>query len=109
MLAYTIQPGPPTCPAPRVAAWAFLKAPGKGLTSYQETGDSGKLVLRHFCPNCGSGVMAEAEMLPGLKIILVGGFDDPTVYQPTMEIYCSSAQPWVRAGGQRQQFPKMPG
>ena len=53
--------------------------------------------------------MAEAEVLPGLKILLVGGFDDPTVYQPTMEIYCSSAQPWVRAGGQRQQFPKMPG
>ena len=53
--------------------------------------------------------MAEAEALPGLKIILVGGFDDTSVYQPTMEIYCSSAQPWVHAGGERQQFPKMPG
>jgi hypothetical protein len=79
------------------------------LKTYQDTGDSGKPVLRHFCPNCGSGVMTEAEVLPGLKIILVGGFDDPSVYQPTMEIYCSSAQPWMREGAHRQQFPKMPG
>jgi hypothetical protein len=79
------------------------------LKRYQDTGDSGKPVYRNFCPNCGSGIMAEAEALPGLKIILVGGFDDTSVYQPTMEIYCSSAQPWVHAGGERQQFPKMPG
>jgi hypothetical protein len=79
------------------------------LKRYQDTGDSGKPVYRNFCPNCGSGIMAEAEVLPGLKIILVGGFDDASVYQPTMEIYCSSAQPWVHVGGERQRFPKMPG
>ena len=53
--------------------------------------------------------MAEAEALPDLSILLVGGFDDPTVFTPTMELYCSSAQPWVHAGGERQRFPKMPG
>ena len=53
--------------------------------------------------------MAEAEVLPGLAIVLVGGFDDPSVFTPTMEIYCSSAQPWVHAGGERKQFQKMPG
>jgi hypothetical protein len=52
--------------------------------------------------------MAEAEALPGLGILLVGGFDDPSVFKPTMEIYCSSAQPWVHAGGERRQFQKMP-
>jgi hypothetical protein len=79
------------------------------LKAYQDTGDSGKPVYRNFCPNCGSGILAEAEVLPDIKIILVGGFDDPSVYQPTMEIYCSSAQPWVHAGAERQRFPKMPG
>jgi hypothetical protein len=53
--------------------------------------------------------MADAEALPGLAIILVGGFDDPSVFTPTMEIYCSSAQPWIYAGGERQQFQKIPG
>jgi hypothetical protein len=73
-----------------------------------DRGDSGKRVYRRFSPNCGSGIMAEAEALPGLGILLVGGFDDPSVFKPTMEIYCSSAQPWVHAGGERRQFQKMP-
>jgi len=79
------------------------------LKTYNDKGDSGKAVFRRFCPNCGSGIIAEAEMLPGLTIVLVGGFDDPSAYKPTMEIYCSSAQPWVHARGERQQFAKMPG
>src|SRR5215469_15779712 len=55
------------------------------LKTYEDKGDSGKPVLRRFCPNCGSGIMAEAEALPGLAIVLVGGFDDPSVFTPTME------------------------
>ena len=79
------------------------------LKTYEDKGDSGKAVLRRFCPNCGSGIIAEAEAMPNLAIILVGGFDDPSVFTPTMEIFCSSAQPWVHAGAERQRFPKMPG
>jgi hypothetical protein len=79
------------------------------LKTYDDKGDSGKAVLRRFCPNCGSGIMAEAEAMPGLSIVLVGGFDDPSVFTPTIEIFCSSAQPWVHAGGERKQFQKMPG
>ena len=78
------------------------------LRTYQDTGDSGKPVLRRFCPNCGSGVLAEAEVLPGLTIVLAGTLDDPASYQPSMELYCSSAQPWVHGGGERTRFPKMP-
>ena len=79
------------------------------LKTYKDTGDSGKAVYRRFCPNCGSGVIAEADVLPGLAIMLAGGLDDASVFQPTMELYCSSAQPWVHADGERKQFPKMPG
>ncbi len=79
------------------------------LKSYQDTGDSGKPVFRRFCPNCGSGILAEAEALPGLKILLAGTLDDPSTFQPAMEIYCSSAQPWVQLSGERNRFQKMPG
>ena len=78
------------------------------LKTYNDTGDSGKPVRRRFCPNCGSGIVAEAEVLPGIAIVLAGTLDDPTTFQPAMEIYCSSAQPWVHAGGERPRFPKMP-
>jgi len=47
-------------------------------------------------------------MLPGMTLVLTGTLDDPATYVPAMEIYCSSAQPWVHAGGERRQFPKMP-
>jgi hypothetical protein len=79
------------------------------LKTYQDTGDSGKPVFRRFCPNCGSGVLAEAEALPDMVIMLVGTLDDPSKYQPGMEIYCKSAQPWFHAGGERQRFAAMPG
>ena len=79
------------------------------LKTFQDTGDSGKPVYRRFCPNCGSGIAAEADVLPGLTIVLAGTLDDPTPFKPTMELYCSSAHPWVHAGGERTRFPKMPG
>jgi hypothetical protein len=78
------------------------------LKTYQDTGDSGQAVYRRFCPNCGSGVIAEAAIMPGMTMILAGTLDDTSAFKPAMEIYCSSAQPWVDAGGERQRFPKMP-
>jgi hypothetical protein len=79
------------------------------LKTYQDTGDSGKAVFRRFCPSCGSGVLAEAEALPGVVIMLAGTLDDLSTYQPGMEIYCKSAQPWFHQGGERQRFAAMPG
>ena len=78
------------------------------LKTYNDTGDSGQQVRRRFCPNCGSGVIAEADVLPGVTIVLAGTLDDPSAYTPGMEIYCGSAQPWVHAGDERTRFPKMP-
>jgi hypothetical protein len=79
------------------------------LKTYQDTGDSGKSVFRRFCPNCGSGVLAEAEVMPDMVMVLVGTLDDASTYQPAMEIYCGSAQPWFHAGGERKRFAAMPG
>ena len=78
------------------------------LKTYKDKGDSGKEVRRRFCPNCGSGVIAEVDILPGLTLVLAGTLDDTAAYTPAMEIYCSSAQPWVHAGAERPRFPKMP-
>ncbi|MGE5270529.1 MAG: GFA family protein [Thiohalocapsa sp.] len=78
------------------------------LKTYHDTGDSGKQVRRRFCPNCGSGVIAEVDIMPGVTIVLAGTLDDASSYTPGMEIYCGSAQPWVHAGGERTRFPKMP-
>jgi len=46
--------------------------------------------------------------MPDLTIVMAGTLDDASWVKPTMEIYCSSAQPWVSLAGERQRFPKMP-
>ena len=38
----------------------------------QDTGDSGRPVYRRFCPNCGSGLVAEAVAMPGITLLLAG-------------------------------------
>jgi hypothetical protein len=78
------------------------------LTTYHEVSDAGRPVRRRFCPNCGSGVIAEAEAFPGITIFLAGTLDDLATFKPSFEAYCSSAQPWFRDGGERAQFAKMP-
>ena len=79
------------------------------LKTYEDTGDSGKPMHRRFCPNCGSGLIAEADIMPGMTMILAGSLDDASAFTPAMEIYCSSAQPWTQTPTERQRFPKMPG
>ena len=76
--------------------------------SYASTGDSGKQIVSRFCPNCGSTLVSEAEIMPGVSMIRAGTLDDRSWVNPAMEIYCDSAQPWVQLGGGMQRFPKMP-
>lgn len=87
---------------------AALKLTG-ALKTFSKRGDSGKLIHRRFCPECGSGIMDEADALPGVAMINAGTLDDRSWVAPKSEIYCDSAQPWVRLGGDLKRFAKTPG
>jgi hypothetical protein len=78
------------------------------LKTYSNTSEAGRQVRRRFCPNCGSGVFAEADVMPGLTIVVAGTLDDPADFQPTTDLYWSRAHPWFHSGGERTCFPKMP-
>jgi hypothetical protein len=79
------------------------------LRTFDDVADSGKGVHRRFCPNCGSGVLAEVDVMPGLTFVLAGSLDEPSAFTPSMEVFCSSAQPWVfQASGNRKKFDRMP-
>ena len=80
------------------------------LKTYDDKADSGKFVHRRFCSNCGSGVIAEADAMPGVTIVLAGSLDDPSFFKPSVEIFCVSAQPWtLEPSDQRKRFDRMPG
>jgi hypothetical protein len=76
--------------------------------SYRSTADSGAPITRGFCPVCGSSVTVEAAAVPGMLLIAAGTLDDTSTISPGAELFCASAQPWVKLDGERAQFQAMP-
>lgn len=79
------------------------------LKSFADTGESGKPVHRHFCPDCGSPITTVVDAMPDLIFIKAGTLDDTSELTPTMEFFCSSAQPWTAQHGEMQKFARAPG
>ena len=65
------------------------------LKTYVDHGDSGREVLRRFCPHCGSPVISDAAAIPGLHIVKAGTLDEPGKVRPQRQIFCASKHPWV--------------
>jgi len=49
----------------------------------------------HFCPDCGSQVFYTEPTEPGLIVVSIGSFADPTFPPPTESGYDSRRHPWV--------------
>jgi hypothetical protein len=70
--------------------------------------DSGNIVSRGFCPECGSPLVAKNSGMPQLMAVRVGGIDDPSWYRPALDVYTDSAQPWDVMNPDIPKSPKMP-
>ena len=79
------------------------------LKTFSSIGGSGNPILRHFCPECGSSIAEEPGTLPGIIILNVGTFDDPTVAKPGRAIFRDDALPWVEVHGEMPRFAKRAG
>lgn len=86
---------------------ASLKITGEAKF-YDTQSDSGNIVSRGFCPNCGSRLFGKTAAMPDLMAIQAGSLDDPSWYQPRMDIYTASAQPWDTMNPQLPKFQKSP-
>ncbi|MET0365301.1 MAG: GFA family protein [Sphingobium sp.] len=64
---------------------------------FEDKGDSGKAVARHFCPKCGSPIISVAEALPEMVLIKAGTLDGFAELKPGAEVYCDSAASWLPA------------
>lgn len=62
--------------------------------SYARTGESGKELRFHFCPECGATVFYEADARPGLINIPVGSFAEPHFPAPIIEVYPERKVDW---------------
>lgn len=81
---------------------------GGETKSYEATADSGNKIWRQFCPNCGSQLFSKLQMLPGMIGLRAGTLDDPSAFQPTMDIYTSSAPCWDVMNSALPKFGRAP-
>jgi len=80
----------------------------RGDPKWYGTGpDDGTRVRRYFCASCGSAVYSINSQVE-LVFISVGGLDDPSVFQPIVGFWTSSAQPWVNVNHDIKNFDTQP-
>ena len=75
---------------------------------YERTSDSGHVMRRSFCVQCGSPVFLTNGGRPGAIIIYAGSLDDPSWYEPSRDIFVKSAQPWDLMHSDLPKFDDMP-
>lgn len=65
----------------------------KGTPKQFKRSDLANPVTREFCGECGTHVLTKSPGLPGVVLIKVGTFDDPTVFgRPDMVIFTIDKQ-----------------
>jgi hypothetical protein len=80
-----------------------FEARGDSLAEYTTVGtDTGKKVARRFCRECGSPIVSLSEALPEVALIKAGTLDDTSWLEPTLHVWCDSAQSWVPLEGPAQ-------
>ena len=75
---------------------------------FEQKADSGNIVSRGFCGDCGSPLFVKEVSMPDIVTINVGSLDDPGWYQPTVEWWTRSAQPWVHMNPDTEKLETQP-
>lgn len=63
--------------------------------TFTRMADSGRSVTFHFCPDCGSSVYWQTQVMPDSWGIAVGAFRDTTFPPPQRAIWASKKLNWV--------------
>lgn len=78
------------------------------MSIYTTTGESGAVVHRHFCGQCGSPIYSLPDGMPGLIFLKAGTLDDTSWLEPGLEMFCDTAQSWFSLDGGWDRVPRNP-
>ena len=78
------------------------------VTYYEVKAESGRAVSRGFCPQCGSPVFILAELVPDLIGVWAASRDEPDQFQPAVNVWTASGQPWDEMHAVLPVCPKAP-
>ena len=61
---------------------------------YSARADSGRLLHRYFCGDCGSPIYSQRETTPETRVVRAGLFDNAGEMKIVSNIWTNSARPW---------------
>ena len=76
--------------------------------TYSVRAGSGNLTTRSFCADCGTPLFTRGEAVPEFMSIRFPTLDDQSAFQPMLDIWASSAQPWVCLSESIPHYPQSP-
>lgn len=65
------------------------------LKFYGVKTERGTIMERGFCTECGSNVLAQSDAWDDMYVLSAGTLDDPSIYQPRMNIFTRTAMKHV--------------
>lgn len=68
------------------------------LKTYRDRGETGAVVYRKFCDNCGSPVITDLDGADGMRFVKAGTFDDVDWLEPSVHFWTKRAQKWFEFG-----------
>ncbi|UCE30356.1 MAG: GFA family protein [Burkholderiales bacterium] len=66
--------------------------------------DSGNLLHRAFCADCGSPIYTRRDHVPEMTVLKVGSLDAPNDMKIAMNIWTRSTRPWMPMDPQAECF-----
>ncbi|MGE0408435.1 MAG: GFA family protein [Amphiplicatus sp.] len=78
------------------------------VKAYDRPADSGNVVSRKFCPECGSAIYSTNSAAPDMHFVRASSLDDPEIAKPSMIVFASRAPSWDFMDKGLPSFPTMP-
>ncbi len=75
---------------------------------YADKADSGRLLQRFFCGDCGSPIYSQRDITPERIVVRAGSFDDSSAMKIAAHIWTSSRRPWSHIDPDTEQLPGNP-
>jgi len=78
------------------------------VRTYGRVSDSGNLVTRAFCPDCGAPIFSKNPAMPAMLFLRASSLDDLEIFQPQMHLYAIRAASRDAPSAGMPAFDKMP-
>ncbi len=78
------------------------------LRGYGHPADSGNIVTRYFCPQCGSAIHSTNSAMAGMVFLRASALDDLNAVTPQMVVYASRAPQWDTTDSALPTFALLP-